>query len=82
MNGPQHSSISLHQRHCRRCWYPSHSLLWEDGASTPTNDSGCGFGEMLTEDLFDDAVQHINGLAIETGRIFLNTSVASGIFQP
>ncbi|XP_037062344.1 prolactin-2B1-like [Peromyscus leucopus] len=40
-------------------------------ASTPTNDSGCGFGEMLTEDLFDDAVQHINGLAIETARTLL-----------
>nr|AAN39704.1 placental prolactin-like protein-N [Mus musculus] len=61
----------------------SNLLLWEDVVSVPTIGSGSGVSEMLTEDLFDDAIilsQHINSLAIETRRIFLSNNFSSDMF--
>lgn len=46
--------------------------------------SGPGFDEVSLKDLFDDAIvlsQNISGLSIEIPRIFLSTSVSSGIFS-
>ncbi|XP_028631547.1 prolactin-7B1 [Grammomys surdaster] len=61
----------------------SNLLQWENVASVPTKGSGSGISEMLTEDLFDDAIilsQHINGLAIETRRIFISSNFSSDMF--
>ncbi|XP_052013731.1 prolactin-7B1 [Apodemus sylvaticus] len=58
-------------------------LLWDKVVSIPTNGSGSHVTETLTEDLFDDAIilsQHINGLAIETRRIFLSNNFSSDMF--
>ncbi|GAB1298034.1 Prolactin-7B1 [Apodemus speciosus] len=61
----------------------SNLLLLENAVSVPTSGRGLGVSEMLTEDLFDDAIilsQHINGLAIETRRIFLSSNFSSDMF--
>lgn len=82
MNGSQNSCFSVSG--ALQILLMSNLLLWEDVVSVPTIGSGSGVSEMLTEDLFDDAIilsQHINSLAIETRRIFVSTSEASGIVQ-
>ncbi|XP_031214663.1 prolactin-7B1 [Mastomys coucha] len=61
----------------------SNLLQWEIVVSLPTNGGESGVNEKLTEDLFDDAIilsQHINGLAIETRRIFLSNNFSSDMF--
>lgn len=58
--------------------------VWVCFSSSCIQRDRSGVSEMLTEDLFDDAIilsQHINSLAIETRRIFVSTSEASGIVQ-
>ncbi|XP_032741133.1 prolactin-7B1 [Rattus rattus] len=79
----------MHLSLTQQCLWPlqillvSNLLLWENVASVPMSDSGLGIRELFTEDLFDDAVilsQHINGLAIETRRIFLSNNFSSDMF--